>query len=226
MSLTSLAVDAAGRTGVVSGYSKDLAVFDLETGKNVRRLRAVHSMHVNVVRFASTLANASLLVTSSYEGCAKLWDVRTDCAKPVWSHATGCPVVMACIDPNDTTVLVSSVDHDVRSLDFRTGRFVRAFPIPRTGSATNYTRSYFARGGQYVVTAGCADSTVRVFDAARGSLCLSASLAAALPRSDISVPACIQTVRGIPSTSGPLGLVALVRDNVSADMVALTLSVV
>jgi WD40 repeat protein len=72
-SLTCIHVNCDDTLLLASGYTTDVPVFDLPTGRLVRVLARAHSTHINITRFASTIPN--LLATSSFDHTVK---VRAD----------------------------------------------------------------------------------------------------------------------------------------------------
>lgn len=59
---------------LVSGYSHDVRLYDMETGAVVRTYAGIHEDHINISRFANHSPN--LFATSSFDRTMKLWDLR------------------------------------------------------------------------------------------------------------------------------------------------------
>ena len=56
------------------GYSNDVHLLDVATGRTVREMAGLHGEHINIARFAHE--SPWLMATCSFDKTAKLWDVR------------------------------------------------------------------------------------------------------------------------------------------------------
>jgi WD40 repeat protein len=168
--LTSISVGADDRQYAVSGYSNNVGLFDLETGRCVETLHNLHSMHINVLKFANNDPN--ILVTSSFDRYVKKWDLRESrpggYRRPVFERCSDDGNIMVCFSPDDNHLLVSAVDNEVRQYTACDGRLENLFDIPRSNKLGNYTRSYYMNGSEYVITGSCKEDVVRVYNAQSG----------------------------------------------------------
>jgi hypothetical protein len=72
--LTSVHINCTDSFFLVSGYSRDVALYDLKIGKRVSTFRNLHAEHINVLKFCHH--SPSIFATSSFDKHVKLWDLR------------------------------------------------------------------------------------------------------------------------------------------------------
>ena len=60
--------------------------------------------------------------------------------------------IMICFSPNDTYLLASAVDNEVRQYLTVDGRLQMLMDIDPYGRSDNYTRSYYMNGGDIVLS--------------------------------------------------------------------------
>ena len=111
--LTSLSCNSQDDCFMVSGYSKSIALYDMNTGAQTVFDDLHDKDHINVLKFANT--HPSLFVTSSFDHYVKMWDLRTDlkAKKPVYSQRSENGTLMACFSDDDRYILGSAVDNEV-----------------------------------------------------------------------------------------------------------------
>lgn len=169
--LTSIHVSCDDAKFAVSGCSRHVGLFDLTTGRQTELLHNCHTQSINVIKFAHT--NPHILVTSSFDQYVKKWDLRESRPgggrRPVFQTRSRTDNVMVCLSPDDSRLLVSAVDNEVRQYLAGDGRLEREFEIPKTGSAYNFTRSYYMNNRDYIISGSCREHVVRVFNARTGS---------------------------------------------------------
>lgn len=168
--LTSISVSADDGRFAVSGYSHHIGIFDVGTGRRIETMSGCHAGVINVIKFGNT--NANVLLTSSFDGCVRKWDLRERLGdgsrRAIFTARTSKDTVMACFSPDDQWFLVSAVDNEVGQYSAVDGRLALQLDIARTGNRYNYTRSYYMNDGDYIVSGSCMESVVRVYNA-RGS---------------------------------------------------------
>jgi WD40 repeat protein len=162
---------------MVSGFSRDVALYDAYTGRKMSDLKDIHANFINIIRFSNYSPN--LFATSSFDCTCKLWDLRTTkqvgaVAKPVSVYTTPTLNVMCCFSPLDENLLVSGLDSNVVQLSIRKG-LVPNLPsdqltksIPSRNSNTNYRRSVYLADGDSFITSGTDENFMRVIDARTG----------------------------------------------------------
>lgn len=164
--LTSLHVNSTDDQFLTSGYSKKVAIYDICSGKRLHLFSDMHQEPINVAKFAHHSPN--LLVTSSFDRDVKLWDLRQTPNQPCYTTSSSRGNVMVCFSPDDLYLLVSAVDNEVKQLLSVDGRLQTDFGIASTGSAHNYTRSYYMNGRDYVISGSSDESIVRICCAQTG----------------------------------------------------------
>jgi len=174
MNLSSVSINCTDDYFVVSGFSRDVALFDAYTGRKMTDLKDIHSNFINIIRFSHYSPN--LFATSSFDCTCKLWDLRTTkqvgaAAQPVSVHTTPTLNVMCCFSPLDESLLVSGLDGHVVQLSTRKGLVPNlpmeqlAKSIPARNSTTNYRRSVYLANGDSFITSGTDENFMRVIDA-------------------------------------------------------------
>ena len=143
--LSSLSVNCTDDYVAVSGFSKDIALYDVYTGSCVNVVRNVHSDWVNIVRFANQSPN--ILASASFDQSLKLYDLRCglDGDRPVRSYQNSSMTVMCNFSPDDRHILLSGVDANVTRLTVPDFQACESIDIPAAGSRTNYRRSVFEK---------------------------------------------------------------------------------
>ncbi|KAM3250428.1 putative protein isoform X1 [Capsicum chacoense] len=164
--LTSLHVNSTDDQFLTSGYSKKVAIYDTCSGKRLHLFTDMHQEPINVAKFAHH--SPDLLVTSSFDRDVKLWDLRQTPNQPCYTASSSRGNVMVCFSPDDLYLLVSAVDNEVKQLLSVDGRQQTDFGIASTGSAHNYTRSYYMNGRDYVISGSSDESIVRICCAQTG----------------------------------------------------------
>uniref|UniRef100_A0A7S1THT0 Origin recognition complex-associated protein n=1 Tax=Compsopogon caeruleus TaxID=31354 RepID=A0A7S1THT0_9RHOD len=200
--LTSLHVNCNDTRLIVSGYSLDVGVYDMETGSRVSVLRECHRRHINVVRFQHH--SPFIFATSSFDRKIKLWDLRerasNGMSRPLYSRRSDEGNVMVIFSPDDRHLLVSAVDNEVRQYSTFDGRLVMQLEMEKLRSGANFTRSYYMNGSDYIITGSCQERGVRIFSARTGRLFkeIEADIAIMQSEEDCGLPIFVQSLRGDP----------------------------
>ncbi|KAM7251007.1 hypothetical protein ACFE04_022890 [Oxalis oulophora] len=164
--LTSVHVNATDELFLASGYSKDVALYDIGSGRRLHMFTDMHREHINVVKFSNH--SPSIFATSSFDQEVKLWDLRQKPVQPCYTSLSSKGNVMVCFSPDDSYLLVSAVDNEVRQIQAVDGRPHLNFEIAPTGSFQNYTRSYYMNGRDYIISGSCDEQIVRICCAQTG----------------------------------------------------------
>ncbi|KAL9415268.1 hypothetical protein AB3S75_043534 [Citrus x aurantiifolia] len=164
--LTSVHVNSTDELFLASGYSKNIALYDINSGRRLQVFADMHKEHINVVKFSNH--SPSIFATSSFDQDVKLWDLRQKPIQPCYTASSSKGNVMVCFSPDDHYLLVSAVDNEVRQLLAVDGRVHLNFGITATGSSQNYTRSYYLNGRDYIVSGSCDEHVVRICCAQTG----------------------------------------------------------
>ncbi|KAJ6424390.1 hypothetical protein OIU84_025228 [Salix udensis] len=164
--LTSVHVNSTDELFLASGYSKNVALYDISSGRRVQVFTDMHREHINVVKFSNH--SPSVFATSSFDQDVKLWDLRQKPVQPCYTTSSSRGNVMVCFSPDDHYLLASAFDNEVRQLLAVDGRLHLSFDIAPTGSSQNYTRSYYMNGRDYIISGSCDEHVVRVCCAQTG----------------------------------------------------------
>lgn len=109
--LTSLHVNSTDDKFLASGYSKDVALYDIGSGKRLQLFTNIHREPINVAKFA--YHSPYVFATSSFDHDVKMWDLRQNPLQPCFTSSSSSGNVMVCFSPDDLSVLVSAVDNEV-----------------------------------------------------------------------------------------------------------------
>lgn len=164
--LTSVHINSTDELFLASGYSKNVALYDINYGRRIQVFTDMHREHINVVKFSNH--SPSIFATSSFDQDVKLWDLRLKPIRPCYTTSSSRGNVMVCFSPDDHYLLASAVDNEVRQLLAVDGRLHLSFDIKPTGSDQNYTRSYYMNGRDYIISGSCDEHVVRVCCAQTG----------------------------------------------------------
>ena len=177
--LSSVSVNCTDDFVMASGFTRDVALFDLPSGKPLSLLEDIHGNFINILRFSNSMPH--VFATTSFDSTCKLWDLRC-CgagaqAKPLHTARTPSLNVMCSFSRDDSRLLVSGLDSNISQLSVQNGLSsidvdVRA-AVPARNSATNYRRSVYLshHTPRYFVTAGTDETIVRLVDADSGQSC-------------------------------------------------------
>lgn len=109
--LTSVHVNSSDEYFLASGYSRNVGLYDLCTGKQLQVFNDLHQQHINVVKFAHHSPN--LFATSSFDKEIKMWDLRQKVRAPLYTVRSMGGNVMVCFSRDDYYLLSSAVDNEV-----------------------------------------------------------------------------------------------------------------
>jgi WD40 repeat protein len=172
--LSSVSINCTDDYFIVSGFSRDVSLFDLISGRKVSEFREIHSNFINITRFANF--SPHLLATSSFDSTCKLWDLRRPSTSgAVATYTTPSLNVMCCFSPLDDDLLVSGLDANVVQLSVKRGLApnipteVLNASIPARNSSSNYRRAVYTADGTHFITSGTDENFMRVVDSASGA---------------------------------------------------------
>ena len=171
--LSSVSINCTDDYFVVSGFSRDVSLFDLVSGKKVSEFKEIHSNFINITRFANF--SPHLLATSSFDSTCKLWDLRLPPTSAVASYTTPSLNVMCCFSPLDDNLLVSGLDANLVQLSVKRGLKPNISPevlsasVPARNSSSNYRRAVYTADGSRFITSGTDENFMRVVDSATGA---------------------------------------------------------
>jgi WD40 repeat protein len=215
--LTSIHLNSTDQYYMTSGYSPDVSLFDLPEGRLARSIRGLHETHINVVKFSAE--NPFVFASSSFDKSLAMWDLRQSAA--IWRNKSDNGTVMVIWSPDDRYILSSAVDNEVRQWLASDGRLDRRFDIQQKQSQANYTRAYYACGGDYIVTGSCEENCIRVLNSQTGKLL---SEVTADPFDDVLSTSFlyIQSLRGDPFNPYELAGLVIFNGRVVTSVIAKT----
>lgn len=166
--LTSVHVNSSSERLLVSGYSNDVLLYDIEHAAPVQTFSGIHSNHINIARFANLSPN--LFVTCSFDKTVKSWDQRMTTRQPIYSIQGENGFVMVNFSPDDTFLLTSANDNEINQYLSVDGSQHTSFQVPRTGLKGNFSRAYYSSSGSRIITGACEESGLSILDASTGEL--------------------------------------------------------
>mmetsp|Transcript_87630 Transcript_87630/g.248171 ORF Transcript_87630/g.248171 Transcript_87630/m.248171 type:complete len:897 (-) Transcript_87630:687-3377(-) len=168
--LSSLSVNCTDDFLMTSGFSVDMALYDLVTGKRINMFRGLHQNFINIVRFAHR--SPHVFATCSFDHTCKVWDLRGPIVanKPARSFGTPTLNVMCSFSPDDRHLLCSGVDSalmqfpvDTSMGDTKAEAVGSRLPVPAQNRDMNYRRSLYLADGAVVATAATNESLLRFY---------------------------------------------------------------
>ncbi len=155
----SIDVNAANDQFVSTGGDKTVFLWDVQTAQTIRRWTG-HAGRVNRGVFGGD--GDSVIVTGSFDGTVKIWDVKSGAYKPIMTLDDAKDSITD-IAIHDAEIVSSSVDGRVRSYDLRMGMCqVDVVGYPCTSLAVSQ------KGTEVLV--GALDSSIRLMDRVNGEL--------------------------------------------------------
>jgi mitogen-activated protein kinase organizer 1 len=155
----SIDVNQANDRFVSTGGDKTVFLWDVQTAQTLRRFTG-HAGRVNRGVFGGE--GDSVIVSASFDGTVRIWDVRSTSYKPIMTFSDAKDSVTDVL-VFDGEIVSGSVDGRVRSYDLRTGCCeVDVIGYPVTSLALS------KKGTEVLVS--CLDSTVRLMDRGNGQL--------------------------------------------------------
>ncbi|EUC34869.1 hypothetical protein COCCADRAFT_25100 [Bipolaris zeicola 26-R-13] len=155
----SLDVNHANDKFVSTGGDKTVFLWDVQTAQTVRRWTG-HSGRVNRGVFGGE--GDSVVVSASFDGTVRIWDVRSNAYKPIMMLSDAKDSV-SDVAIHDAEIVAASVDGRIRSYDLRTGMCQVDVIGP---SCTSLTVS--KKGTEVLVSS--LDSSIRLMDRINGGL--------------------------------------------------------
>jgi WD40 repeat protein len=169
--LSSLTANCTDDFLLASGFTNSVAIYDVETGKEVHEIQSAHAHFINISRFANN--SPHIFATASFDHTCKVWDLR----RPMRADAalqtlhTGGLNVMCSFSPDDSHILCSGVD--TRLSQFQIPSFEQVpqdFCMRPPKHQSRYRRSAYFADGKRFITAATDESHARVMSVTGHSL--------------------------------------------------------
>ena len=147
-------------TAISGGSDGNVYLWDLNTSKNL----GVFAGHIPWVRNVAYSDQAKLAATCGQDQSIRLWNLETGKEiRKLPTGKTGRHIDMAvCFSPDGKRLLLAGVDMSLRILDVATGK-----ELMQIKNANAFCAA-FSPDGKRIVSGGCFDYIVRVWDAATG----------------------------------------------------------
>lgn len=166
--LTSVHLNCNDQYCLVSGYTNNAKIYDVETGNVVLNYENIHDHHINISRFATL--TPTLFCTSSFDKSVKAWDIRMRPINPIYTLECNSGIVMICFSHDDAFILASASDNEINQYLTVDGTTHTKFQMPKTGLDGNFTRAYYSSSCTYIFTGACEEPNVSILCATTGNL--------------------------------------------------------
>ncbi len=156
--VNSVAISADGKYIVSGSWDNTVRLWDLATGKEIRRFEG----HTSIVNSVAISADGKYIVSGSGDNTVRLWDMAT--GKEIRRFAGHTESVYSVVISADGKYIVSgSGDNTVRLWDRASGKETRRFE-GHTGAVTS---AAISADGLHIIS-GSLDNTVRLWGMAAG----------------------------------------------------------
>lgn len=149
---------------VTGSWDQSAKIWDVESGRAIRKLDGVHTGYVNSVEFSP---DGETILTGSDDGTARLWDVSTGEPQETLFGNRGIRVRQATFNSDGSQILTAASDKTARIWNASTGETVQTL----TGHEWGVLCGQFSQDGDRVIT-GSEDNTAIIWDATTGELLL------------------------------------------------------
>lgn len=157
--ITALDMNAAGDMLVSAAKDNTIRLWDLKIGKEIRQLPA-HSFYASTVAFSPT---NNIIASASIDNTVKLWDIRIGKEIPIpIKHDK--PVNTLTFSPDGLSLLTGSDDKTIKILNIPTNTLKTL-----SDAQAEILSLVYATDGS-VFAAQCADKTIIIWDAAKGTV--------------------------------------------------------
>lgn len=166
--VASVAISPDGRLLATGSWDHSAKIWDVATGRALRKLEGGHSGYINSVEFSS---DGRQLLTASDDGTARLWDVDSGAPTNVVLLDDSVPrarVLSATFSPAGDRVLTASSDKKARIWNRATGQLLVTLGGD-DGHRWAVLCARFSPDGTSVIT-GSQDKTAKIWDAQTGKL--------------------------------------------------------
>ncbi len=141
---------------MIGGLGKDLRMIEIDTGKPARNLIG----HTEII--SGIKAKENQLLTASWDGKAKLWDITSGLITQKFVGHKG-HIYSASFDKGGQWIATAGADRTARLWDINTGRELKSF----AGHSDVVTSVDFINNDKYLITHSL-DGTTKIWDIATG----------------------------------------------------------
>ena len=153
-----------GRLLVTGSWDRSAKLWDIASGRAIRKLDRVHQDAINSVEFSP---DGKRILTASDDGTARFWDAATGRPLEPVLRAAGARMRQARFSDDGQRVLTTSNDKTARIWNAATGELLQTL----VGHQWAVLCGAFSRDGRRVIT-GSEDNTALVWDAQTGKALL------------------------------------------------------
>jgi hypothetical protein len=169
--LSCLSVNTTDDFMLASGLPPDFAVYDVSTGKVLKRASGCHTDTINTASFSNT--SPHVFVTASFDNTCKIWDLRQPLfgEKAVKTLCTGGRNIMCTFSPDDRHVQCSGVDTQLVQFEVPSWRRTpEHFDLRQPMFEDRFRRSCYLPDGCRLATAATEEASVHVMSVWDGSI--------------------------------------------------------
>ncbi|NOZ39932.1 MAG: protein kinase [Planctomycetes bacterium] len=145
---------------VTGSWDRSAKIWDIATGKAVRKLDGLHQGYVNSVEFSP---DGQTILTGSDDGTARLWDVATGRPSETIFRGHDSRIRQATFSSDGGQVLTTANDKTARIWDRQTGEPLQTL----VGHEWAVLCGEFSRDGRRIIT-GSEDNTALIWNASTG----------------------------------------------------------
>jgi WD40 repeat protein len=169
--LSCLSVNCTDDFMLASGLLPEFAVYDVLTGKALRRVVDCHTDTINTATFSNT--SPHLFCTASFDHTCKLWDLRQPLlkTKAVKSLCTGGRNIMSTFAPDDGHLQCSGVDTQLVQFEVPSWRqSPEKFDLHEPFYHDRFRRSTYMPDCSRLATAATEEAVVHIMSVEDGSI--------------------------------------------------------
>ena len=156
--VNSVALSPDNQVAVAGGWDKTLTLWDLRTGRQIRKLTG----HVGWVNSVAISFDGKMILSGSDDTKLKLWDLATGAEIRTFNGHSG-SILSVAFSPDGKTVLSGSEDTTVKLWDLATGSEIRTLV-----GHSDWVRSVaFSPDGKTAIS-GSHDRTLKLWDLTTG----------------------------------------------------------
>jgi len=149
---------------VTGSWDQSAKIWDIASGKALRKLDGLHQGYVNSVRFSP---DGQSILTGCDDGTARLWDVATGGPLETVFRGHHSRIRLACFSSDGALVLTTAQDKTARIWDRQTGKTLQTL----VGHQWAVLCGAFSCDGERVIT-GSEDNTALLWNVRTGALLL------------------------------------------------------
>ena len=164
--LTSLHSDCLDSRLIVSGDSKNIKIFDIQTGAPCYTIENAHKEHINIVRYFNH--NPNCFVSISSDMSCKTWDTRTN--REIYTIEGNKKLIMVSISPNDDYFITTGKDNEINQYLTYGGEHLFKCELPKSNSRDSCIRACYSFDGKLIFSGSTDDPYLNINSSSNGDL--------------------------------------------------------